>query len=111
MSTQFSEYATEDKNNEMTLTRVTEIFKALIDYNRLRIMELLQQGESSVGHITHALNLSQSNVSHQLKILKQAHLVKSSRHGQSMIYSIDDQHVSNLLKQAMHHAKHPRGDH
>ncbi|MCI2775104.1 ArsR/SmtB family transcription factor [Staphylococcus petrasii] len=111
MTAHFSEYVTENKDNEVTLTRVTEIFKALSDYNRLRIMELLQEDEASVGHITHTLNLSQSNVSHQLKILKQAHLVKSSRQGQSMIYSIDDQHVSTLLKQAIHHAQHPRGEH
>ncbi|WP_154838219.1 ArsR/SmtB family transcription factor [Staphylococcus sp. Marseille-Q1834] len=111
MTAHFPEHATENKDNEVTLTKVTEIFKALSDYNRLRIMELLQEGESSVGHITHTLNLSQSNVSHQLKILKQAHLVKSSRQGQSMIYSIDDQHVSTLLKQAIHHAQHPRGEH
>lgn len=111
MTAHCSEYVTENKDNEVTLTRVTEIFKALSDYNRLRIMELLQEDEASVGHITHTLNLSQSNVSHQLKILKQAHLVKSSRQGQSMIYSIDDQHVSTLLKQAIHHAQHPRGEH
>ncbi|GGG96104.1 transcriptional regulator [Staphylococcus pragensis] len=111
MTAHFPEHVTENKDNKVTLTKVTEIFKALSDYNRLRIMELLQEGESSVGHITHTLNLSQSNVSHQLKILKQAHLVKSSRQGQSMIYSIDDQHVSTLLKQAIHHAQHPRGEH
>ena len=51
------------------------------DTNRLRILLLLEQEESSVGHIH--LNLSQSNVSHQLKILKQARLVKSLRQGQS----------------------------
>ena len=60
----------------------TEIFKALSDTNRLRILLLLEQEESSVGHITHTLEL-QSNVSHQLKILKQARLVKSLRQGQS----------------------------
>ena len=50
--------------------------------------------------------MTQSNVSHQLKLLKSTHLVKSKRQGQSMIYSIDDIHVSTLLKQAIH-AKHP----
>ena len=86
-------------NEDATLLQTTEIFKALSDTNRLRILLLLEQEESSVGHITHTLNLSQSNVSHQLKILKQARLVKSLRQGQSKIYSIDDQHVSTLLKQ------------
>ncbi|MGW9856178.1 ArsR family transcriptional regulator, zinc-responsive transcriptional repressor [Staphylococcus hominis] len=96
--------------DEYILNRLTETFKALSDYNRLRILELLYKGEASVGHITHALRLTQSNVSHQLKILKQAGLVKSSRHGQSMIYSIDDQHVSTLLKQTIQHANHQRGE-
>lgn len=92
--------------NEQTVTYVTDIFKALSEGNRLRIMHLLIQGECSVGHIAHTLNLSQSNVSHQLRILKQAHLVKSNRHGQSMIYQIDDRHVTTLIKQAIHHASH-----
>ena len=70
-------------------------------------MELLEFGEASVGHISHTLNMSQSNVSHQLKLLKSTHLVKSKRQGQSMIYSLDDKHVSTLLKQAIHHASHP----
>ena len=97
-------------NEDATLLQTTEIFKALSDTNRLRILLLLEQEESSVGHITHTLNLSQSNVSHQLKILKQARLVKSLRQGQSKIYSIDDQHVSTLLKQAIHNTKHLRGE-
>ncbi|MCQ9279401.1 ArsR/SmtB family transcription factor [Staphylococcus borealis] len=100
-----------DSNEEAILKQTTEIFKALSDYNRLRILRLLDQSEASVGHITHTLNLSQSNVSHQLKILKQARLVKSLRQGQSKIYSLDDQHVSTLLKQAIHHSIHLRGDH
>lgn len=95
---------------DQTLIHVTEIFKALSDYNRLRIVELLQDGEASVGHITHSLDLTQSNVSHQLKILKQAQIVKASRQGQSMIYSIDDTHISNLFKQAISHATHLGGE-
>ncbi|EHJ06634.1 ArsR/SmtB family transcription factor [Staphylococcus simiae] len=91
-----------------TLERVTDIFKALGDLNRIRIMELLSQGEASVGHISHTLNLSQSNVSHQLKLLKSVHLVTSKRQGQSMIYSLDDQHVAMMLKQAIDHANHPK---
>ncbi len=56
-------------------TRVTEIFKAIGDYNRTRIkVELLSASEASVGCISHQLNLSQSNVSHQLKLLKSVHL-------------------------------------
>lgn len=102
MSEQYSEINTD------TLERVTEIFTALGDYNRIRIMELLSVSEASVGHISHQLNLSQSNVSHQLKLLKSVHLVKAKRQGQSMIYSLDDIHVATMLKQAIHHANHPK---
>ena len=69
-------------NEDATLLQTTEIFKALSDTNRLRILLLLEQEESSVGH-NYTYAKSQSNVSHQLKILKQARLVKSLRQGQS----------------------------
>lgn len=45
---------------------------------------------------------------HQLKLLKSVHLVKAKRQGQSMIYSLDDIHVATMLKQAIHHANHPK---
>ncbi|MBA9873798.1 transcriptional regulator [Ralstonia insidiosa] len=102
-----SGYHNNVESNQDTLIKVTHIFKALSDFKRVRIMEFLENGEASVGHISHSLNMTQSNVSHQLKLLKSTHLVKSKRQGQSMIYSIDDIHVSTLLKQAIHHAKHP----
>ncbi|OEL03192.1 ArsR/SmtB family transcription factor [Staphylococcus casei] len=96
----------DDSFDQQTIDSVTEIFKALSDGNRIRIMHLLSHGECSVGHIAHSLDISQSNVSHQLRLLKQAHLVKSKRDGQSMIYTLDDTHVTTLLKQAIHHATH-----
>ncbi|WP_251518165.1 MULTISPECIES: ArsR/SmtB family transcription factor [Staphylococcus] len=92
--------------NPTTVDRVSEIFKALSDANRIRILHYLAEGNDSVGHIANALNLNQSNVSHQLRILKQAQLVKAERDGQTMIYSLDDTHVSTLLHQAIHHASH-----
>lgn len=98
---------TERVLNTETLTQVTDIFKALSEPNRIRIMHLLEQGSCSVGHITHTLNLTQSNVSHQLKILRNAGLVKSERQGQSKIYMLEDQHVVTLLNHAIHHAQHP----
>lgn len=93
--------------NATTRQRVTEIFKSLSDDTRLRILHLLIQAPSSVGHISQTLNLSQSNVSHQLRILKQARLVHATRQGQSKIYRLDDEHVANLLTQALDHAAHP----
>lgn len=89
-----------------TVDAVTTFFKALSDNTRLRIVHLLAHGDCSVGHIAHVLNISQSNVSHSLRILKTANLVKSHRNGQSMIYSIDDTHVSSILNQSINHASH-----
>jgi DNA-binding transcriptional ArsR family regulator len=89
-----------------TVEAVTTFFKALSDSTRLRIVNLLAHGDCSVGHIAHALDISQSNVSHQLRILKTANLVKAHRNGQSMIYSIDDTHVSSILSQSINHASH-----
>lgn len=92
--------------NETTLARLTEIFKALSDQNRVRILHLLNQGSASVNYISTTLDMTQSNVSHQLRTLKQAKLIKATRQGQSMIYEVDDHHVTDLLYQAIHHAKH-----
>ncbi|MBF7016532.1 ArsR/SmtB family transcription factor [Staphylococcus durrellii] len=100
MTNQFQDLQTE------TVDAVTTFFKALSDSNRLRIVNLLAQGDCSVGHIAHVLNISQSNVSHQLRILKSANLVKAHRNGQSIIYSIDDTHVSSILNQSINHAAH-----
>lgn len=65
-----SGYHINDESNQDILIKVTHIFKALSDFNRVRIMEFLENGEASVGHISHSLNMTQSNVSHQLKLLK-----------------------------------------
>ncbi|MFC0215775.1 ArsR/SmtB family transcription factor [Paenibacillus chartarius] len=85
---------------------VSQIFKALSDPTRIRILYMLSQEECSVTHITEVLDISQSAVSHQLSLLKTMRLVKSRREGTSMIYSCDDSHVISLLTQAINHCEH-----
>lgn len=92
--------------DEETLFVVSQTFKALSDPTRIRILGLLCTGEHSVNDIAETLNLSQSNVSHQLRFLKNLRLVKYRRAGTTMFYSEDDEHVMNLLKQAIKHATH-----
>lgn len=92
--------------DEETLFVVSQTFKALSDPTRIRILSLLCTGEHSVNDIAETLNLSQSNVSHQLRFLKNLRLVKYRRAGTTMFYSEDDEHVMNLLKQAIDHATH-----
>lgn len=89
-----------------TIDDISQIFKALADPTRIRILYILSQEECSVNHIAEVLELSQSAVSHQLSFLKTLRLVKSKRAGTSMLYCCDDSHVISLLMQAIDHAEH-----
>src|SRR5690625_576304 len=92
--------------DEETLFIVSQTFKALGDPTRIRILHLLFNGEHSVSEIADTLHLSQSNVSHQLRILKSMRLVKSRRADRTIYYAKDDEHVTNFRKQAIEHALH-----
>lgn len=92
--------------DEETLFIVSQTFKALSDPTRIRILNLLCSDEHSVNDIAERLDLNQSTVSHQLRFLKQLRLVKYRREGTTFYYSNDDDHIINLLKQAIDHASH-----
>ena len=99
----------EQVNHELddeTLFVVSQTFKALSDPTRIRILNLLCCEEYAVNDIAEMLNLGQSTVSHQLRFLKNLRLVKFRREGTTMYYTSDDEHVMNLLHQAIDHAKH-----
>ncbi|CAM5203208.1 DNA-binding transcriptional ArsR family regulator OS=Ureibacillus acetophenoni OX=614649 GN=SAMN05877842_10513 PE=4 SV=1 [Ureibacillus acetophenoni] len=92
--------------DEETLFVVSQTFKALSDPTRIRILNFLCSEEHSVNEIAEKLNLSQSSVSHQLRFLKNLRLVKFRREGTTLYYSNDDDHIMNLLQQAIDHATH-----
>ncbi|PLR67244.1 MULTISPECIES: ArsR/SmtB family transcription factor [Bacillaceae] len=92
--------------DEETLFITSQTFKALSDPTRLRILNLLTQGERSVNEIAETLSLLQSTVSHQLRFLKNIRLVTFRREGTTLYYSHDDEHVIGLLKQTIEHARH-----
>lgn len=92
--------------DDETLFVVSQIFKALSDPTRIRILNFLCCEEHSVNEIAEALNLGQTTVSHQLRFLKNLRLVKFRREGTTLYYSSDDNHVMNLLHQAVSHAQH-----
>lgn len=96
----------ENELDEETLFIVSQTFKALSDPTRLRILNLLSEHEYPVNEIAARLTLLQSTVSHQLRSLKNLRLVKYRREGTSLYYSIDDEHVVDLLRQAIGHARH-----
>ncbi len=85
------------------LLRVAEFFKALSDYSRMKIIYALLKGELCVNDITKEVNMTQTAVSYQLKLLRQMHLVKYRRVGQNVYYSIDDHHVFDIIKMSIEH--------
>lgn len=86
-----------------SIQSISKLFKVISDPTRLSILFLLQKEELSVGNIVLALDMEQSAISHQLKTLKDARLVKSRREGKSMLYSLDDLHVFSILEQVLTH--------
>lgn len=92
-----------DKKN---YEEIAELFKAFADPTRVQILTVLAGGERCVTDIVEAMDISQSAVSHQLKGLKQMHLVKARREGKNMLYSLDDDHVQTILEMGAEHVAH-----
>lgn len=84
---------------------LAELFKVFGDSTRMRILFVLFEAEVCVCDMAAALNMTDSAVSHQLKILKQNKLVKSRREGRSVFYSLADDHVRTIVSQGMEHIK------
>ncbi|MBS7306266.1 MAG: metalloregulator ArsR/SmtB family transcription factor [Lachnospiraceae bacterium] len=92
-----------DIPTEEELYDLAELFKVFGDSTRIRILFQLFDKELSVGELADLLNMNQSAVSHQLKVLKQAKLVKNRRDGKSIIYSLDDEHVRTIIAMGIDH--------
>ena len=86
-----------------TLTDMAELFQLVGDPTRLKILISLSQHELCVYDLAALIGMSQSAVSHQLRLLKQGRLVKSRREGKSIFYSLADDHVHTMLAQGMEH--------
>ena len=85
---------------------MADTFKVLGDPTRIRILALLAEGEACVTNIADSLEMTQSAISHQLRLLRHAGLVKFTKTGKEVFYSLDDQHVLTLFAQALDHIKH-----
>src|SRR5699024_1074445 len=92
-------------NQKNIIQNSAALFKILGDETRLSILSLLSKEEANVSTIVNKLGGEQSNVSHQLKILKDHRLVQSRREGKSMIYSPDDHHIYEILNQVFAHVE------
>lgn len=86
------------------MEHIADLFKAFGDATRVQILFLLLKEEQQcVSQITDAVELTQSAVSHQLRILKQMHLIKYRREGKNVVYSLADDHVRTILQMGLEH--------
>jgi len=93
------------KITENTLYDVAELFKNFSDSTRIRILHCLIEKERSVTEIASLLNMNQSAISHQLKILKNSKLIRNRREGKTIYYALDDDHVYNIIAQGIEHVQ------
>jgi len=86
-----------------SLSQVAELFKVLGDRTRTRILHALFEAELCVCDLAYLLGMTQSSISHQLRVLKQAKLVKNRKEGKVVYYSLADDHVIRIFEQAFEH--------
>ena len=82
---------------------ISNFFKVISDSTRVTILYLLKEEKRNVSEIVALTGMEQSAISHQLRILKDSRLVRSTRKGKSMIYQLDDEHIFDILKQVKTH--------
>ena len=93
----------QDQLNKEVVDQIADLFKGFADPTRVRILALLLHQEVCVTCIAEEVGLSQSAVSHQLRILKQMHLIKFRREGKNVLYSLADSHVQIILETGLEH--------
>lgn len=91
--------------DEQELIDVAELYRVFGDKTRVTILYTLTDTEKCVNDIAAALGMTLSAVSHQLRILKQAHLVRYRRVGKNALYSLSDDHVRTILEQGLEHVR------
>lgn len=88
---------------ETLLYELSDFFKVMGDGTRIKLLWALDESEMCVGDLAVLLNMTKSAVSHQLKVLKTAKLVKSKKNGKNVYYALDDHHVKSILEKALEH--------
>jgi len=87
-------------------THLAATFKALADPTRLRIVSVLAQTELCVCDLAATLGMTQSAVSHQLRLMRDLRLVKSRKEGRMVYYALDDEHIRDLFQRGLEHIEH-----
>lgn len=89
--------------DERSIMRPVDFYKLFSDVTRLKILYLLSMSEMCVCDISAALDMNQSTISHQLKTLRNSRLIRYRREGKVVYYSLDDEHIGQVLLQGMLH--------
>src|SRR5438132_1893425 len=95
--------------DEASTTALAETFRVLGDPTRVRILDALASAEVPVCDLADVLGLTQSAVSHQLRLLRSLRLVRSRRDGRHIYYTVDDDHIAGLFKQGLEHVQERKG--
>lgn len=90
---------------------VADVFRVLGDPTRVRLVAALAGGERTVGALARDVGMTESAVSHQLRVLKGARMVKGRPDGRQVFYALDDLHVLTLFRQALTHVREARDGH
>ncbi len=92
--------------DDHTASDVAEIFRALSDTSRIKLMATLVGGETNVGALAEAARISESAVSHHMRHLRQLRMVHARKDGRQVFYSLDDQHIIDLFLRGVAHVQH-----
>lgn len=90
----------------LTATYLADTFKALADPTRVRIISILAHTELCVCDLAATLGMTQSAVSHQLRLMRRMRLVKNRKQGRMVYYSLDDEHIQDLFQRGLEHVEH-----
>ena len=102
---------TQEMPDEEILYDLAELFKIFGDSTRIKILYVLFESEMCVCDSAQLLGMTQSAISHQLRALKQSKLVKYRREGRLVYYTLDDEHISSIIRAGLDHVLERRGEH
>jgi DNA-binding transcriptional ArsR family regulator len=89
-----------------TAERLAQVFRAMADPTRVRILSALAEAELCVGDLAGVLEMSISAISHQLRLLRELRVVRKRREGKHIYYALDDEHVRDLFERGLEHVQH-----
>ena len=101
-----AEKAKQELIDPLTAERLAQVFRALADPTRARIVSALARAELCVGDLAAVLGMSVSAISHQLRLLRELRVVRKRRDGKHIYYALDDEHVGDLFTRGLEHVQH-----